>query len=376
MSNKNQNTAIGLMRIRYRRTATLLSCIILLGGCTTLSGAGPRLGEVTSDTSSKNPDYPYQLIELSATNIGSYMRPPEGDLVKRVGRPEEPEVRLMPGDVLKVTISDDSGIDKTVFAPLAQGGTTFEQVRLDTRGRISLPYLGTVSIRGTTLVDAANIIRRGLRGHASEPQVYLELVSDSSNSALVAGAVKNPGRFSAMQGPLTILDAINRAGGPILEPYLINVIMRTGKSVQVYNYQDLLSGENIAVPPNSEIILERSRRRFVAMGAVSKPGLHDFPSATPSLLEVLGSVEGLNEHTANPSGVFIFRLAENVDGNSPKAQVFRLDMRQPVSMFLAKNFLVQPDDTIYVTNAPVYEMQKIISPIVQVLLLGRTIDQY
>ncbi len=304
------------------------------------------------------------------------MRPPEGDLVKRVGRPEEPEVRLMPGDVLKVTISDDSGIDKTVFAPLAQGGTTFEQVRLDTRGRISLPYLGTVSIRGTTLVDAANIIRRGLRGHASEPQVYLELVSDSSNSALVAGAVKNPGRFSAMQGPLTILDAINRAGGPILEPYLINVIMRTGKSVQVYNYQDLLSGENIAVPPNSEIILERSRRRFVAMGAVSKPGLHDFPSATPSLLEVLGSVEGLNEHTANPSGVFIFRLAENVDGNSPKAQVFRLDMRQPVSMFLAKNFLVQPDDTIYVTNAPVYEMQKIISPIVQVLLLGRTIDQY
>ncbi|KCB46535.1 hypothetical protein L538_3811 [Bordetella hinzii 4161] len=43
-------------------------------------------------------------------------------------------------------------------------------------------------------------------------------------------------------------------------------------------------------------------------------------------------------------------------------------------MFLARQFLVQPEDAVYVTNAAVYEWQKIISPIVQVLVLGRTIN--
>ncbi len=51
-------------------------------------------------------------------------------------------------------------------------------------------------------------------------------------------------------------------------------------------------------------------------------------------------------------------------------------MREPVSMFLAKNFLILPDDTVYVTNAAVYEMEKIIAPIVQVLVLGRTVDNF
>lgn len=376
MNEKNLCAVFGGMRIRRGCSVLLCSSLALFGGCSALSGAGPRIGAVTSDTNAENPKYPYKLINLSAGNIGNYLRPPESDLLKHVVRLAEPEVHLMPGDVLKVMISDDSGADKTIFAPLAQGGTVFEQVRIDARGRISLPYLGMANVRGATLAEAENIIRQGLRGRASEPQVHIELLSDVSSSVLVAGAVKNPGRFSAIQGPLTILDAINRAGGPIMEPYLINVTIRTGKAVQSYNYQDLLSGGNLLIPPNSEIVLDRARKRFVAMGAVSKPGLHDFPSANPSLLEVLGSVEGLNERIANPSGVFVFRLAENSENENPKAEVFRLDMREPVSMFLAKNFLIKPDDTIYVTNAPVYEMEKIIAPIVQVLILGRTAEQY
>ncbi|WP_244108453.1 polysaccharide biosynthesis/export family protein [Burkholderia anthina] len=354
----------------------LLGSLFFLGGCTVLSGAGPHISSVTSESNTQNPEYPYQLIDLSAGNIGPYMRPPERALANHVVRPREPEVRLMAGDVLKVLISDDSGADKTVFAPLSLGGTVFGQVRVDTDGRISLPYMGTKSVRGATLSEAESVIRRGVQGRASEPQVHVELISDLSSSVLVAGAVKSPGRFSALQGPLTILDAINQAGGPVLEPYLINVVLRTGKAVQSYNYQDLLSGGNVSVPPNSEIVLERARKRFVAMGAVGQPGLHDFPSSTPSLLEVLGSVGWLNERTANPGGVFIFRLVDNGDTEKPVAQVFRLNMHEPVSMFLAKRFLVQPDDTVYVTNAPVYEMQKIIAPIVQVLLLGKYADGF
>ena len=100
------------------------------------------------------------------------------------------------------------------------------------------------------------------------------------------------------------------------------------------------------------------------------PGLHDLPSANPSLLETLGSVGGLDESKADPTGVFVFRLNDD-DPKQPRAQVFRLNMRNPESIFLARQFLVHPEDAIYVTNAAVYEWQKIITPIVQAVLIGQ-----
>lgn len=362
--------------MRYLAGVFVLSGLTLTSGCSLLSGTGPRISNITSESNINNADYPYQLVDLSPANIAPYMLPPENRLLTQVAKPIVPEVHLVPGDVLKVLISDDSGADKTIFAPLAEGGTVFDQVRVDASGKISLPYVGTKYVKGATLAQVEEVIRRGVIGRASEPQVYVELVKDLSDSVLVVGAVKTPGRYSSLQGPLTILDAINRAGGPVLEPYLISVVLRTGKEVHKYNYQDLISGGNISIPLNSEIVLERDRKRFVAMGAVNKPGLTDFPSSTPSLLEVLGTIGGLNERTANPSGVFVFRLNTEAGSDKPVAKIFRLDMHKPVSMFLAKNFLIQPDDTVYVTNAPVYEMEKIIAPIVQVLVLGRTADGF
>ncbi|PRE53542.1 polysaccharide biosynthesis/export family protein [Burkholderia multivorans] len=362
--------------MRCAQAVFLLSSVVTLSACGVLSGAGPYMTSITATSNAENKDYPYRLIELGPGNIASYARPSENPPRKDVAIRSVPEVKLVPGDVIKVLISDDSMVGSTVFAPLAQGGTVFDKVRVNSDGRISLPYMKPKAVSGMSLEQVEEAIRRGVMGRASEPQVHVELVNDLSSSVLVAGAVKNPGRYSALQGPLTVLDAINQAGGPVLEPYLINVVVRTGRKVSVYNYQDLLSGGNIPVDPKSEIVLNRARERFVAMGAVGKPGLHDLPSSNPSLLEVLGSVGGLSERSANPKGVFVFRLADRTENAKPEAEVFHLDMRDPISMFLAKKFLVQPEDTVYVTNAPTYEMQKIIAPIVQVMLLGRYATDY
>src|SRR5690606_9450036 len=252
--------------------------------------------------------------------------------------------------------------------------TVFANVRVDSRGDISIPYAGRQNVRGKTPREVEAQLRKALHGLTSDVQVQVELTGDLSGSVLVAGAVKAPGRFSALQGPLTLLDAINQAGGPTLEPHLIRVVVRTGSEVKSYGYDEILAGKNMPVPPRSEIIVERARQRFVAMGTVTKPGLFDLPSRNPSLLEVLGTVGGLSERSADARGVFVFRLNDRPAEGEPAAQVFRLDMRDPASMFLARQFQVKPEDAIYVTNATVYEAQKIISPIVQVLVLGRTID--
>lgn len=367
-------TATETMRIFMKPRFALLLLPVALAGCgSLLSSAGPSRYAVQHSENLQD----YRLVELSADTIAPYMREPERKPETSVALPSVPDIKLVPGDVLRILIAD-SAADGAIFAPLSSGGTVFESVRLDSKGAIFLPYVGRLIVSGMSPDAVAALIHQKLKGISGDAQVQVTLTGDLSGSVLVAGAVKTPGRFSALHGPLTLLDAINKAGGPVLEPHLINVVVRTGNSSYQFNYQDLLAGKNQIIPPGAEVVLDRARKRFVAMGAVGNPGLHDLPSANPSLLEVLGSVKGLNEAKADAAGVFVFRLlptdATQGANAKPVAEVFRLNMKEPVAMFLAKQFLVLPEDTIYVTNAAVYEWQKIITPIVQVLMLGRVIE--
>lgn len=373
------NLASNAIRLSLSHRGAKFFSILLMGavlsGCgAIMSGTGPYSSVITSDSSGKNPDLPYKLVDLAPENVAEYSRKAPPAPSAKVSKTGSTTIELIPGDVIKVLISDSA--EGGVFAPLAVGGTVFERVRVGSDGAISLPYAGSINVRGYTLgqVDAA--IRKKLKGKvATDPQVHSEMVGDLSGSVLVAGAVKAPGRFSGLQGALTILDAVNMAGGPILEPHLINVTVRNGKQVYTMNYDEVLSGKNRQVSPRSEIILDRARQRFVAMGSVKEPGLKDLPSRNPSLLEVLGVVGGLDEAKADPQGVFVFRVNQEPKDGEPSAEVFRLDMRKPESIFLARAFQVFPEDAVYVTNAPVYEWQKIISPIVQTLVLGRAINR-
>ncbi len=362
--------------LRLYKVASILCMAATLSGCGSfLSGSGPYSSAIESGAKESESGLPYKLIDLTPNTVSEYSRKAPLPASANISNTGTTAIQLVPGDVIKVMISDS--VEGGVFAPLSAGGTVFETVRVSSDGTISLPYVGSINVRGYTLTKVDETLRKKLKGTvATDPQVHSEMVGDLSGSVLVAGAVKTPGRFSSLQGPLTILDAVNMAGGPILEPHLINVIVRNGKKAYSINYDEVLSGKNRQVSPRSEIILERARQRFVAMGSIKDPGLKDLPSRNPSLLEVLGSVGGLDEQKADPQGVFVFRINSEPKEGQPAAEVFRLDMRKPESIFLARAFQVFPEDAIYVTNAPVYEWQKIISPIVQTLILGRNVSNF
>lgn len=341
--------------------------MVALAGCSggVVSGAGPYKGDIEHKTEA------YDLVLISANTIGPFMRPATKPALASVISPAPTEIRLMGGDVINVLIADNAPEGTGLFAPLATGGTQLK-VRIDHKGMISIPYVGQAFVAGMTPIQVEDLMRRKLKGVTSDVQVHVDLVGDLSGSVLVAGAVKTPGRFTTLQGPLTLLDAINQAGGPVLEPHLVNVTVRNGKQVTTVNYEDVLAGNNVVLKPNSEVVLDRARQRFVAMGAVNEPGLKDLPDQNTTLLDALGTVGGLREASANPSGVFVFRLEEG----KAKPTVLRLDMRDPAAIFFARQIMVRPDDTIYVTNAAVYEWQKVITPIVQTLVLGRTASSF
>jgi polysaccharide export outer membrane protein len=94
-----------------------------------------------------------------------------------------------------------------------------------------------------------------------------------------------------------------------------------------------------------------------------KSGNVEMTKANLSLLEALGNVGGLRDERANKTGVYVFRMGDLVNNPTARARVFRLDLYQPVSIFIAQQFGMQARDVVYVTNAPLYEYDKILSSI-------------
>jgi len=181
------------------------------------------------------------------------------------------------------------------------------------------------------------------------------------------GDVKNPGRISILDGVRSVIDAINRAGGPFnasnnsAASQLEVVVRRQGNVILAAQYSDLLAGGDIAVQKNDEIVVRANSRNFTVLGAVQKSGNVELNRPNMTLLEALGQVGGLTDERANKTGVFVFRMGDIQNNPGARGRVFRLDLGQPVSIFVAQQFGMQTRDVVYVTNAPLYEYNKIVT---------------
>jgi polysaccharide export outer membrane protein len=182
---------------------------------------------------------------------------------------------------------------------------------------------------------------------------------------MVSGDVKNPGRISILDGTRSVVDAINRAGGPanVAAAQVQVVVRRRGQVILTAQYSELLAGADIAIRKDDEIIVRPNSRVFTVLGAVQKSGNVEFTKPNLTLLEALGQVGGLSDDRANKTGVFVFRLGDIQKNAGARARVFRLDLGQPVSIFVAQQFGMQPRDVVYVTNAPLYEYNKILTAV-------------
>ena len=128
-------------------------------------------------------------------------------------------------------------------------------------------------------------------------------------------------------------------------------------------YSELLAGGDIAIQKGDEIVVRPNSRVFTVLGAVLKSGNVEMTKHNLSLLEALGQVGGLNDIRANKTGVYVFRMGDLKNNPAARARVFRLDLMQPVSIFVAQQFGMQARDVIYVSNAPLYEYDKVLTSI-------------
>ncbi|MFH5925878.1 polysaccharide biosynthesis/export family protein [Roseomonas xinghualingensis] len=349
----------------FPRTAVLVGLMLSVGGCALTPRSGPTASAILSPAEE---EASYELVELTPATMAPY-------LVRTTRNASPGLIRaraangfsIGPGDTLRIVVFERS--DGGTFATTATGGTVFQAVRVDDRGTVTLPYAGRVRVAGGDLQRAAEAIRGALASRAVDPQVHVEMVSSPGQSVLVAGEVKTPGRVTTTEGPLSAVEAIARSGGPTAPPRAVEVTLNLGGSTQRMPYSRLLEQPPIYLNRGDSVVVEANAQRFTVAGAVTRPGLHEMVSQRMSLLDGLGVAGGLNDDAAHPGNVFVFRLREGMDG-TPRPLVMHLNLAKAESMFVAQRVALQPDDAIYVTNAPVYEIGKFVTPLVRALAIG------
>jgi polysaccharide export outer membrane protein len=349
------------LRAAARPLAIVLGLGVGLAGCQVVPGDGPWMGGAQASSTEA---LPFDIIDLTPTSVVAYRPAASIDRPSVTSRLSAGgHVAVSPGDVLKVRIFEP--YEGSIFPTIQRPGADLGTQRVTDEGTINIPYVGSVAVAGLDLSQIEQRIAGQLKGKAQDPQVIVEFFADRSHTVMVSGDVKNPGRVSVLEGTRTVVDAINRAGGPFnaQAAQLEVVVRRQGQVILTAQYSDLLAGSDIGIQKNDEIVVRPNSRVFTVLGAVLKSGNVDLTKPNLTLLEALGQVGGLSDERANKTGVFVFRLGDIQNIPGARARVFRLDLGQPVSIFVAQQFGMQARDVVYVTNAPLYEYNKILSAV-------------
>jgi polysaccharide biosynthesis/export protein len=134
----------------------------------------------------------------------------------------------------------------------------------------------------------------------------------------------------------------------------------------LFDYPEL----DIALRGGDRILVKEDTRAFTALGATSAQARVRFESQDLSALEAIAQVGGLISTASDPTGVFVFRnepaeIAGQVLGRDDLAgaqrMIYVLNLTQPNGLFIARDFVIRDDDTLYVTEAPYAQWTKTIS---------------
>ena len=82
-------------------------------------------------------------------------------------------------------------------------------------GSIKVPVVGDVQVAGLDLNQIERRIIQQLGNQVQEPEVIVEFDAPRTHTVVVSGDVKSPGRVSMLEDVRTVVDAINKAGGPL-----------------------------------------------------------------------------------------------------------------------------------------------------------------
>ncbi|HOP62749.1 MAG TPA: polysaccharide biosynthesis/export family protein [Spirochaetota bacterium] len=105
------------------------------------------------------------------------------------------------------------GVGDILDVAILQPDKMITRVTVSPGGDISVPYIGSVYVKGRTISSTQNLIQQKLAaGYLKYPVVTVALVESRSRSFTISGEVIRPGNYALVENT-TVLKAISIAGG-------------------------------------------------------------------------------------------------------------------------------------------------------------------
>lgn len=278
------------------------------------------------------------------------------------------------GDILEVIVWGHP--DLTV--PTGSDSNT-KQIghRVQGDGSFFYPFVGKVEAAGLTPEAIRANLTEKMAQFINEPQIEVKLVGYNSQAVSVTGEVARPSRQPLTEQPLTLLDAINAAGGLNDAADAARVTVKRLGRIYVVDLESFLqkgiSKNNPILKPGDVVNIPRiERQEAYILGQIVKPSTIDISTDSVTLTQALSRAGGLREGDADARGVFVFR-----DAGERAITVYQLDATNPVAFVLGTRFYLQPQDVVYITTAPVSRWNQIIAsalPSVNAVLLSRNVN--
>lgn len=288
-----------------------------------------------------------EVVRLDVDNVRILGAAVQRSASSQVNFPTVWDYNVGAGDVLSIIVFDHPELTLPAGPERSAAESGF---RVQRDGTFFYPFVGQVLASGRSLEDIRGELTSRLSNYISQPQIEVAVVAFNSQRVVVTGEVAAPNQQRLTMQPLTLIEAINAAGGLTDAADTKHVFLqRRGQGV-VVNLQDFLSrgvqnsnpvlrsGDVVTVP---EIV----QTQAYILGEITDPSVVDLTTEPVSLTKALAMQGGLERTRADARGIFVFRQA--VD----RTIVYQLDIGSPVAFLIGTDFYLQPDDVVYVTTS-------------------------
>lgn len=285
------------------------------------------------------------------------------DVQALIGVPEP--YRIGPGDVIGIVVYDHpeiafSSIPATTVADPSSVSPAPGFI-VSTTGQLSFPFVNSYHVAGMTIQEVENSLVQKLSRVFKNPQLSVRVQAFRSKRAYVEGEVRAPGLLVFTDIPMTLAEALNRAGGLSLngDRSAIN-LTRDGKTTQI----DLMSMADAGVDASriplksGDMVYVRGRdeRKVTVMGEATNQVGVLMRNGKLSLNDALTEVGGINLTTANPRQIYVIRNEEK-GGQS----IFHLDAQTPTAIAMADGFDLRAKDVVFVDQVPLVQWNRVLN---------------
>lgn len=226
-------------------------------------------------------------------------------------------------------------------------------------GTLFYPYVGNVQVAGKSVSEVREMLTQGLSKYFKKVKLDVRVLSFLSHRVYVVGEVKNPGIQSMVDSPLTVAEAISRAGGSTQEADLRNVTLSRGDKAYRIDLLDLYeqgnNAQNLYLKDGDVLNIPDSRENKVyVMGEVGRQTPVQIHKGKLSLQQAVLE-NGVDFNTSKPEDIYVIR------GGQAKPEIFHLDAESPDALILADRFPLQPHDVVFVGTAGITRWSRVMN---------------